>query len=162
MARPAFRFTLNDALDVTVRAEHGQVNGDGPVARNPNIVPPRLPILRDARSARFIHAASALRRFGIASTRISYSHRDKEYISDDNRASLPRIDQIDANVTFRPTDSRWSFSAYGTNLLDKQTWVRAVLLPNSPSFGGGPGKPSPQTQILNRGRVVGAEARVEF
>jgi iron complex outermembrane receptor protein len=75
---------------------------------------------------------------------------------------LNKADILDANLTLTPASGALSFVVYGTNLLNKVTFGGDTVLPNSPAFGGGPGRPLPTFSPLNKGRVVGAEVRVRF
>jgi iron complex outermembrane receptor protein len=66
--------------------------------------------------------------FGKATARVSWNHRDKSYFADYNfnrrdgaDVGLPASDIIDAQFTFEPAVSSFSFSIYGRNLLNEYT-----------------------------------------
>jgi iron complex outermembrane receptor protein len=116
---------------------------------------------------------------GELSSRVSYNHRDANFYTDNNRGVLNEADIVDANFTFRPADSNWSFSVYGNNLTDEVTFGGDTQLP-----GGSPTSPTvspfcplgapascsdtnpfngnPTFSPLNKGRVIGARLRFDF
>lgn len=101
----------------------------------------------------------------LVTSRVSWNHRDRNFFSDNNRGFFHAVDIIDANITIKPTGSRMSVSLYGTNLTNETTYGSDTLLPDIPQFGGdgasGP-RPLPTYSPLNRGRVIGIEARYSF
>lgn len=101
----------------------------------------------------------------VMTTRVSWNHRDRNFFSDNNVGFFHAADIIDANLTFRPAGSSFSISVYGTNLTNETTYGADAPLPDIPQFGGdgatGP-RPIPTEGPLNRGRVIGVEARVSF
>ena len=98
---------------------------------------------------------------GTLSTRVSFSHRDKAYYTDDNQGYLNKVDRLDANFTWFPSRGPFTFSIYGTNLLNNVTYGGDTILPNVPIFGG-VGHGLPTFSPLNKGRVYGAEVRAKF
>jgi iron complex outermembrane recepter protein len=98
---------------------------------------------------------------GTLSTRVSYSHRDKAYYTDNNQGYFNKVERLDANFTWLPSRGPLSLSIYGTNLLDKVTYGGDTILPNVPIFGG-VGNGLPTFSPLNKGRVYGAEVRVKL
>ncbi|MGD9980375.1 MAG: TonB-dependent receptor [Hyphomonadaceae bacterium] len=101
---------------------------------------------------------------GILSSRVSYNHRDASVYNDTNTGFLAEADIWDANFTFSPANSHWSFAVYGDNLTDEATWGGDTVLPDSPLFGGDgiPGNAPPTFSPLNEGRVIGAEVRYRY
>jgi len=98
---------------------------------------------------------------GTLSTRLSYSHRDKAYYTDNNQGYFNKVERLDADLTWAPSRGPLSLSIYGTNLLDKVTYGGDTILPNVPIFGG-VGNGLPTFSPLNKGRVYGAEVRVKL
>jgi iron complex outermembrane receptor protein len=109
---------------------------------------------------------------GVLSSRLAYNHRDANFYTDNNRGVLNEADIIDANFTFRPNDSNWSFSLYGNNLTDEATFGGDTQLPGSPAYCplGAPATCSDTNPFngnatfspLNKGRVIGASLRYSF
>ena len=134
------------------------ISGDG-------VVDDRDYALRLPRAAPWSYGVALLHDLSIGSgklmSRISYNHRDEEFYSDNNVGVLNKSDRLDANFTWAANE-HWSFSLYGTNLLDEVSWGGDTVLPPSPVFGaGGAGSmpTSPRFRPPARGRVVGAEVR---
>jgi iron complex outermembrane receptor protein len=109
---------------------------------------------------------------GVLSSRVSYNHRDENYYTDNNRGVLNEADIVDANFTFRPDDSNWTFSVYGNNLTDEVTFGGDTQLPGSPAYCplGAPATCTDTNPFngnatfspLNKGRVIGAQLRFEY
>jgi iron complex outermembrane recepter protein len=109
---------------------------------------------------------------GVLSSRLAYNHRDANFYTDNNRGVLNEADIIDANFTFRPSDSNWSFSIYGNNLTNEATFGGDTQLPDSPVYcplgapatcgDGNIANGNPTFSPLNKGRVIGARLRFEF
>ena len=120
------------------------------------------------RLARWTYGAGAsydlhLGPLGLLTTHINFNHRDKEYFTDNNAGYFNPVEMLDAGITWIPSGSAASFSLYGKNLLDSVTYGGDTILPPIGLFGyGGPGHPLPTFSPLNKGRVVGVEARVKF
>jgi len=103
--------------------------------------------------------------FGGVSLNLRYNHRDRAFYTDNNRGVLQQVDNIDAGVTFRPRNAPWELAFFGTNLTGDLTYGGDTPLPDLPAFGGdGPAgpRPIPTYNPLNKGRVFGAELRVNF
>lgn len=103
--------------------------------------------------------------FGVFSTRASYSHRDKAFHTDNNLGFYNASDQIDLNVQFKPKTGNYTLSVYGKNLTDETMYGNDSVLPDTPAFGGdGPSGPRglPTFSPLARGRVIGAELRLQY
>ena len=136
------------------------ISGDGVVNEKDYAL--RLP-----RAAKWSYGVSVLHDLPIGSanlsSRISYSHRDAEAWSDNNIGVLNESNQLDANFSLA-VNKNWSFSIYGTNLLNETMWGGDTVLPDIPAFGGDLNSATiaPRLRPLARGRVVGAEARYSF
>lgn len=100
--------------------------------------------------------------FGVFSGRVSYSHRDKAFHTDNNLGYYNASDQIDLNIQFKPNAGHYALSVYGKNLTDETTYGNDSVLPDTAAFGGdgaaGP-RGLPTFSPLARGRVIGAEVR---
>ncbi len=109
---------------------------------------------------------------GMLSSRISYNHRDENFYTDNNRGRLNEADIVDANFTFSPAESNWTFSVYGNNLTDEVTFGGDTQLPGATQFcqlgspatcnDGNPFNGNPTFSPLNKGRVIGARLRFDF
>jgi len=103
--------------------------------------------------------------WGVLSSRVGFSHRDANFYTDSNVGVLNEVDFVDANFSFRPNEGNWTFAVYGNNLTDEASFGGDTQLPDNAAFGGdgaaGP-KPPPTFSPLNKGRVIGAELRLEF
>jgi iron complex outermembrane recepter protein len=161
-----FRATQNLTLSVDAGYTHGKydsftadLDGDGVIdSKDFALQLPRLSPWTWGGSAMYdAHLGPA----GTLSTRVSFSHRDKAYYTDNNQGYLNKVDKLDANFTWFPSKGPFTFSIYGTNLLNKVTYGGDTILPNVPIFGG-VGHGLPTFSPLNKGRVYGAEARVKF
>ncbi|MEQ8263930.1 TonB-dependent receptor [Pseudohaliea sp.] len=94
--------------------------------------------------------------------RVSFSHRDEAYYSDNNLGLLDEADWLNANLTFSNASRSVEVSLFGRNLLDEVTRASETLLPESPAFGFTPGGPIPNFAPLNKGITYGMEARYRF
>jgi iron complex outermembrane receptor protein len=99
--------------------------------------------------------------FGNATARVSWNHRDKSYFADYNfnrrdgaDVALPASDIVDAQITFEPAGSAFSFSIYGRNLLNEYTLGNFTPL-SYPAVKGCACYP-------NKGRIFGAEVTGKF
>jgi iron complex outermembrane receptor protein len=90
----------------------------------------------------------------LMSSRVSFSHRDESFGSDDNTALLPEQDIVDAGIDFYSNDGRWMVGIYGRNLTDEVKWGGETLLPAS--LGGGTFAP------LAKGARYGVEVTYNF
>lgn len=102
---------------------------------------------------------------GGLSLNLRYNHRDRAFYTDNNRGVLQPVDNVDAGVTFRPRNAPWELAFFATNLTNDLTYGGDTVLADLPAFGGdgptGP-RPNPSYNPLNKGRVLGAELRVDF
>lgn len=98
---------------------------------------------------------------GVASARITYNHRDEAFYNDTNLGRLAEADMVDVNLAWEHGSGRWLISLYGENLLDEPTWGGDTTLPSSAAFGFSGGE-RPTFSPLNKGRVIGAELRIQY
>jgi iron complex outermembrane receptor protein len=101
-------------------------------------------------------------RAGVLSSRVSFTHRDRAFYTDNNRGFLNKVDRLDVNLTWLPPAGPLTFAVYGTNLLNKVSYGGDTQLPPLALFGYRPGGPAPTFSPLNKGRVYGAEVRFKF
>jgi iron complex outermembrane receptor protein len=90
----------------------------------------------------------------LMSSRISYSHRDETFSSDNNRGHIPEQDIVNAGIDFYSNDGHWTVALYGKNLTDEVKWGGETPLPAS--LGGGTLAP------LAKGRRYGVELTYKF
>lgn len=90
----------------------------------------------------------------LMSSRLSYSHRDRSFLSDPNDAILPEQDIINAGIDFYSNDGHWEVGVYGKNLTNEVKWGIEVPLPTS--LGGGTFAP------LQNPRRYGVELTYNF
>ena len=64
-------------------------------------------------------------------SRISYSYRDKSYLTDDNKGYTSEQNILDAGIDITPIDGRFSIGFYGKNLLDEVKHGSYVELPET-------------------------------
>lgn len=102
--------------------------------------------------------------FGVFSGRVSYSHRDKAFHTDNNLGFYNASDQVDLNVQFKPNVGAYTLSVYAKNLTDETTYGNDSVLPDTAAFGGDGAGPRglPTFSPLARGRVIGAEVRFKY
>lgn len=86
----------------------------------------------------------------------SIAHRDAAFFTDNNRGILPGADMVDASLSWTPVGTPLTLSVYGRNLLDEATL--ATDTPLAATFGG----PGASYSVLQKGRVLGAEAALRF
>lgn len=161
---------LSDSLMVTGQLgyTHGEytridfdLNSDGVIDSGDfDLQPPRLAPWTYGASIRYTADLPA----GELTSLVSFNHRDATFYSDNNLGLLNAVDSIDANFSFRPDGSSWSFAVYGSNLLNETTFGGDSVLPDSPLFGGDgdPTTPAPTFSPLNKGRVFGVEVKVSY
>ncbi|WP_239018169.1 TonB-dependent receptor [Sphingomonas flavalba] len=82
-----------------------------------------------------------------ASARISFTHRDMAFSTDDNRGFLNAVDYLDAGLTYAFRGG-WAVSLYGKNLTNQVFYGLDVPLPFVPGETHSP---------LSKGRVLGVE-----
>ncbi|AMN46747.1 hypothetical protein ACG33_06475 [Steroidobacter denitrificans] len=87
---------------------------------------------------------------GEATWRLQYSHRDKAAFADNNSTFLSKVDLLDASVTYRHPNQRFTLSLYGRNLTDEDYEGAVTQLP----FG--------TVRYLSKGRRYGVEMNLEF
>ena len=80
--------------------------------------------LKLPRAAKLTWSVGATHDTGLAdwakiTSRISYSYRDKLYLTDDNKGYTPEQKILDAGIDITPRDGRFSIGFYGKNLLDE-------------------------------------------
>ncbi len=110
--------------------------------------------LKLPRAAKWTWSLGAIHDAGLANwakmtSRISYSFRDKLYLTDDNKGYTPAQKILDAGIDITPMDGRFSIGFYGKNLLDQVKHGSYVEL--RPDVGGGSFAP------LSRGRTFGVQ-----
>jgi iron complex outermembrane receptor protein len=106
------------------------------------------------RAAKWTWSVGATHDAGLANwakiaSRVTYSHRDRLYLTDDNKGYTPEQNIIDAGIDITPMDGRFSIGFYGKNLLDKVKHGSYVGLLEQ--IGGGTFAP------LSRGRTFGVQ-----
>jgi iron complex outermembrane receptor protein len=87
--------------------------------------------------------------------RVDFEHRDLAFQTDNNLATLPGADLLDASLTFSLHD-HFKFSVFGKNLLNEITFGNHSPLPAA--FGG----PGASSATLNKGRILGAEISFKY
>lgn len=91
--------------------------------------------------------------------RVSFNHRDEVAYTDSNQGVLNAADMVDASIALN-TKNDVTYTLYGKNLKDEVTHGGDTQLPFDPARGfGGPGA---SFAPLNKGRIYGAEVRVNF
>ena len=63
--------------------------------------------------------STGLANWGKITSRVSYSYRDKSYLTDDNLGYTPEQNIVDAGVDIAPMNERFSVGFYGKNLLNE-------------------------------------------
>ena len=111
-------------------------------------------VLELPRAAKWTWSVGATHDTGLANwakiaSRVTYSHRDRLYLTDDNKGYTPEQNIIDAGIDITPMDGRFSIGFYGKNLLDKVKHGSYVGLVEQ--IGGGSFAP------LSRGRTFGVQ-----
>lgn len=161
------RMTHDLVLSMQAGFVHGEfesvtfdLNGDGRVdAADSAVKLPRLAPWTYGGSALYDQPLGA---FGQLTFRVSFNHRDAAFFTDNNLGRLNAADMLDVNVSLAPASAPATFAIYATNLLDETTFGADTILPSSPAFGAGAGRPLPTFSPLNKGRVIGAEVRARF
>ena len=110
--------------------------------------------LKLPRAAKWTWSVGAIHDTGLANwakmtSRISYSFRDKLYLTDDNKGYTPEQKILDAGIDITPMDGRFSIGFYGKNLLDQVKHGSYVELPTE--LMGGSFAP------LSKGRTFGVQ-----
>ena len=68
-----------------------------------------------------IHNSTAVS-FGTLRTDVSYTYQDKSFADDNNINMLNAVNNLDLNFSYYPLDSKWTFTLYGKDLLNKTTF----------------------------------------
>ena len=139
------------------------LNGDGVVdRRDENLRLPRLEEWSVAVGGTYDQHVPGV---GLFTLGADYAYRDDAAFTDDNRGTLPSGNVIDASLAYRPgsvtiasLEAEPSLSIYGKNLLNESFRTQDVPLPEAIGTAPLGGTFSP----LRKGRVVGAELRVDF
>ncbi|MEE4277186.1 MAG: TonB-dependent receptor, partial [Halieaceae bacterium] len=143
-------------LDARYREVLFDLNGDGLVdGADRNLDLPRAPELTWGLSAEYLLPGSLPLSPRI---RASYGYRDRVAYTDNNLGFILEQELLDLDLTLRSDDRRWTFSAYGRNLLDAVKHGGDSQLP-AVFFGqplGGTFAP------LARGRLLGLELAYSF
>lgn len=92
--------------------------------------------------------------FGKAAARVSYSHRNKNFATENNIAIYPEQDQLDFDISFTPSDTNLTFSFYGKNMLNDIGYGILAPLP----YGGS----GSQFGDYKKGRVYGGAIRWKY
>lgn len=151
LARPVSNLVITGTLgytDANYTRVVFDINNDGRIDRVDRD-------LKLVRVAPWTYGASAtyeidLGPSGGLSFRGQYSHRDASVANDPNVAFLTTEDILDANITYRTADGKFSLSAYARNLTNDVTWNGETLTP----FG--------RLRALNEGRRFGLETNIRF
>jgi len=143
---------LTDSLIATfnfgyINAEYDKViydlNGDGIVdSSDTELDIPRVP--KTTYSIGLNHDMD-IGSWGYLSSRISYSHRDKTYYTDNNLGFIDEQDIINAGFDLHTNDDKWIFSIFGKNLTNEVKHGGDTQL----SFGS--------FSPLSKGRIIGLE-----
>jgi len=91
--------------------------------------------------------------FGNLSFSADYSYRDKSFYNDANTGALNKITVLNANVALTPDGGPWSLSVYGKNLLNQTQFAGVTPQPAPPGATFAP---------LEKGRIIGAEVKLEY
>ena len=115
------------------------------------------------RAAKLTWSLGATHNTGLASwaemtSRISYSYRDKSYLTDDNKGYTPEQRILDAGIDITPMDGRFSVGFYGKNLLNKVKHGSYVELPETIDTFALPSAPVGGSFVpISRGRTFGVQ-----
>ncbi|MBV1908441.1 MAG: TonB-dependent receptor [Kangiellaceae bacterium] len=83
--------------------------------------------------------------WGYLSSRVSYSHRDKTYYTDNNLGFIDEQNIVNAGIDLHTNDDKWIFSIFGKNLTNEVKHGNDTQL----SFGA--------FAPLSKGRIIGVE-----
>ena len=95
--------------------------------------------------------------WGRMTSRISYSYRDKSYVTDDNRGYILEQNILDAGVDIRPSNGRFSIGLYGKNLLNEVKHGGDTLLPPDIEVGPFIAPAGGTFSPLSKGRTFGVQ-----
>ena len=101
---------------------------------------------------------AGLANWGKMTSRISYSHRDRSYLTDDNKGYTPEQKILDAGIDITPMDGRFSIGFYGRNLLDEVKHGGYTELPESIGFSSDLSASAGGSFVpLSKGRTFGVQ-----
>ena len=114
------------------------------------------------RAAKLTWSVGATHDTGLANwakitSRVSYSYRDKSYLTDDNKGYTPEQNILDAGIDISPMDGKFSIGFYGKNLLDKVKHGSYVELPPTIGFAGLSARAGGSFAPLSKGRTFGVQ-----
>ena len=95
---------------------------------------------------------------GVLTLRADHGFRDKSANRDDNFVFTPKVNMVNAGMTYRPHEGSWSVSVYGKNILDDI--VYSGLFPLSATESSAPG--FTMFAPVQPGRRFGMEFRYEM
>ena len=90
-------------------------------------------------------------------SRISYSYRDKSYLTDDNKGYTPEQNILDAGIDITPMDGGFSIGFYGKNLLNEVKHGSYVELPETIGFAHLSALAGGSFAPLSKGRTFGVQ-----
>ncbi len=101
--------------------------------------------------------STGLANWGKMTSRVSYSYRDKAYLTDNNLGYTPEQNIVDAGVDIAPMNDRFSVGFYGKNLLNEVRHGSYTALEGSdlPGLGGA-------FTPLSRGRTFGVQLTYRY
>ncbi|USA41994.1 TonB-dependent receptor [Spongiibacter taiwanensis] len=150
-------------LDDQYKSLKFDIDGDGEINSKDKAL--HLPRAAELTYGAHIIVDTPVNDWGMVSTRLSFSHRDKAYHLENNLGYYNPLDMLDLNISILPNDSNFRYAIFARNLLDEVNITNDALLPDIPSFGGdgpdGP-RPVPTYSSFNEGRVIGVEVRYQF
>ena len=114
------------------------------------------------RAAKLTWSVGAAHNTGLANwakitSRVSYSHRDRSYLTDDNKGYTPEQRILDAGIDIAPMDGRFSIGFYGKNLFDKVKHGSYVELPETIGFAHLSAPAGGSFAPLSKGRTFGVQ-----
>ena len=128
------------------------LNGDGMIdGRDEDLDIPRLSPW--TYGAGFVYTRQILR-FGIASARLNFSHRDDAAATDNNIGQLREVDRLDFGVSLVSFARQWTGRIYGKNMLDEVAVGGDSITPFGVPFG--------TFSPLSTGRIVGLEMQFDY
>ena len=101
--------------------------------------------------------STGLANWGEMTSRVSYSYRDKTYLSDNNSGYTPEQNIVDAGIDITPMNDRFSVGFYGKNLLNEVRHGSYQFLEN-PQLPQLVGSFTP----LSRGRTFGVQLTYRY
>ncbi len=101
--------------------------------------------------------SAGLANWGKMLSRVSYSYRDKTYLTDDNKGYTPEQNILEAGIDVTPMNDRFSVGFYGKNLLNEVKHGSYQRLDN-PLFPQLSGSFAP----LSRGRTFGVQLTYRY